>query len=183
MKMYYSKSDLKNITQEELLKLTTFGGDNSYYYADLERVQSAGDEYSFHFKDNSVIYTQQKETFDEVKIGKARYNMLSKSLEENQDQERREQEFYVEMRSMLSKQMESIAYTNNINVTNTDSLVKSVEKETKSLIKHIKLRLDETANMWEEQIELLSAFDVDAYNIKMAKVDKIINAFSELLED
>lgn len=184
MKMFYTKNELKDMGKDELLKLTTFGGgDNAYYYADLEKLQANGSEYSFHFKDKTVIYTQQKETYDEVKLGKARYQLLTKTLEDNQEQDKREQVFFEEIRTMVASQVQNLSTATTNLENNADIAIKTIGEKTAGQMKAITKRLDAVAGKWDDKMDDLKVFDVDAFNVKMRKVDKIIDAFDKLLED
>jgi hypothetical protein len=40
-----------------------------------------------------------------------------------------------------------------------------------------------TEEKWNNQLDSLKEFDIKAYNIKMEKVNKIIEAFENLLQD
>ena len=65
MKNFYSTIELNKLSPKELLDLTSFGEDNNYFYSELVKTEwSSKDEYIFRFKDQSVVYTQDVETYE-----------------------------------------------------------------------------------------------------------------------
>ena len=182
MKMFYTKSELKSLTGEELLELTTFGSDeNSYFYSDLERIKKEDAEYSFHFKDGTTVFTQSEETFKEVKVGKARYELIYKSLEENKENKESQDEFYKNIVSMLSKQVKELHDSNKTFALNSEIAIKANGTKLDSHIDSMSQKLDATVVRWNDKIKLLEDFNTNTYNVKMKKLDKIIDAFSEIL--
>ena len=183
MKMYYTKSELKSLTPEELLDLTTFGGEeNTYYYADLEKVQKEEGEYSFIFKDKTVIYTQEIDTFDKIALGKARFELVSASLKDNKEAEIREREFQEEIKNMISTQMTAFDNSRKTNNTNFELTIDSMKDKYEKTIEALDKKMYSTQRVWTNKIKQLEDFDTEAYNIKMQKLDKIIKAFDELLK-
>lgn len=183
MKMYYTQAELAKLSPEKILELTTFGGGESvYYYSDLDKLQSHGTEFSFHFKDKSVIYTQQEDTYNEVKVGKARFDLLGKSIEGNKEQDEREKAFYAELMEMVGTQIQNLTNATQNFETNADIAIKTVGEQTGGQMQQITTRLNTVAERWDEQMNALNTFDVKAYNVKMTKIDKIIDAFDKLLE-
>lgn len=182
MKLYYSKSDLKKITEKELLELTTFGEDNAYFYSDLDKIQKEDGEFSFLFKDKTVIYTQSEETYKEIILGKSRFEMLSISLKENEDAENKANEFREEMRTVVTNQMTEVHKTLKVLNTNIVISTQDLESRVQKSVKDNDSKMDSLVREWKDKIERLEEFDTKSYNIKMVKLDKIIEAFDELLK-
>jgi len=212
MKNFYTQGELKKLSNEELMELTTFGGDeNMFYYSDLDKVQASTDssdgtpEYSFHFTDEKVIYTKDVETFNEVKLGKARYDMLSKSLEAHKSDEEMMQNFFERVTGMVQDKVQEMTEVNqgvqsNIdkNVKNMCSnatneiqtlaqvaveTVKGLDANNQAVIDLMNKQIEKVTKKWGSKVDELKAFDIEAYNIKMKKVEDIILAFDKLLED
>jgi len=173
MKMFYTQNELGKLSKGDLLELTTFGGGNdTYFYSELSKTQEQDGEYSFHFNDGTVIYTQQKETYESVKLGKARFDLIMKSQESKKEQDEREQLFLDRANEMLAGTLEKAG-----------AGFSRIENEAKSFRKNAETHLEVTKTKWDSQLDTLKAFEVESFNIKMEKVDKIISAFEKLLED
>jgi hypothetical protein len=174
MKMFYTQNELSKLTDSEILGLTSFeGGGETYFYSELKKLQKEEDgSFSFSFSDNSVIYTKNIDVYNRVKLGKARYDMLMKSMESKKEQDEREELFLERATEMITKMVEQ-----------TGSGIKRIENEAKSFRTNAEKHLKVTEEKWNNQLDSLKEFDIKAYNIKMEKVDKIIEAFDKLLEE
>ena len=68
MKMFYTQNELKNLTADQLLELTTFGNsDNIFYYNDVETVSLYEGEMRILFKNKEELFTDSEETFENIK--------------------------------------------------------------------------------------------------------------------
>lgn len=182
MQMFYTAQELKKLSSKELLELTTFGNDeNVYYFSDLDKVVKEGNEYSFHFKDGSTAYTQKESTFEKVKVGKARYDMITKSIEQNEEQDQREKQFYANIEKMVSAQIAYGKAAVDEERKAVSELVINLNESNVRTISSIDLKLEETAKRWQKQIDKLKEFDLNAYNAKMKDINKIIDSFKELM--
>lgn len=211
MKNFYTQAELKDISNEEMLELTTFGGEEKvFYYSDLDKVQSKitndGEaEYSFHFRDDNVIFTKDIETFEEVSVGKARFDMLSKSLEAHKSDEEMMKNFYENVTMMVQNKVQEMTEVNqstqenirqnvqNMTTNATSEIqdfvqagvetVKGLDSNNQSVIDLMNKQIEKVTKKWNGKVDELKAFDIEAYNIKMRKVEEIIKAFDKLLED
>jgi len=210
MKNFYTKEELKNISDDELLELTTFGrGDNIYYYSNLADVSfeeySSEKEYSFKLKDGSSIYTRDYNIYNSVITGKARFDLLTKSLEDNKSDEDKMNKFLENITSMVSDRVTNMEQRNdkskdiiednikNMTKNATNNIEKFVDMGTKivsglssnnqSVIDLMTSKIEEVSTKWDGKVDELKMFDIEAYNIKMKKVEAIIKAFDKLLED
>jgi len=195
MKMFYTKEELKKLNEKEMAELVGFeGGGNYYFYSDLVRLGNEDGEYSFYFKDNTTIFTQKKSTFERVKNGKIRYSLLMSSLEELKREEKEKDKFYDTISSMVRDELKNVHESVTVFRTNSDSAIRRLEKQNTEAIKNIeKISADknaeytkkilESAKKWDEQMEKLNTFDTKAYDIKMEKLDKLIDMFSSLMEE
>lgn len=194
MQMFYTIQELKNLSSEELLDLASFGGsDSTYFYSEVFGFQIEEDSYSILFKNGSNIYTKEERTYDLVKKGKARYDFISKSLEETGNQNKREQLFYETVEKNLDAKLDLFSksisnITNQLNKS-INNLTKQNEQDIKDLKKNKNIQLDlltkqleKFSNAWISKINRLDDFDTNAYYIKMGQLDKIIEAFDVLLE-
>ena len=61
--------------------------------------------------------------------------------------------------------------------------IKGLDSNNQSVIDLMTKKVKDTAKKWDGKVDELKAFDIEAYNIKMKKVEDIIKAFDKLLED
>ena len=195
MKMFYTKEELKKLSEKEMADLMGFeGGDNYYFYSDLLRLGNEDGEYSFYFNDGITVYTQNKHTYESVKNGKIRYSLLMSSLEEIKKEERERDEFYKEVTSMVRNELKNVHDSVTTFRTNSDSAIIRMEKQNTEGIKNIgkisgdahsriTKKVSDAAKKWDKQMEKLNTFDTKAYDIKMEKLDKLIDMFSSLMEE
>ena len=194
-KMFYTQNELKNITKEELLELTTFGGStDTFYYVDVENVSIVDNEMCISFKNGEKVFTDSQETFDDVKLGKARYELLAKSLEANKEQDNRENVFYAKTQTHFESliidlnqrhdiQVKKLMEQNASQAESQRNTTKNLELTIESSIKKMEQMVETSAKNWDKKVKELDYFDTEAYEVKMKKVDNIISAFAKLLED
>ena len=198
-KMFYSQEDLENISKDELLSLTTFGPNNEYFYSDLQSVDNVNGEFIFRFKsDTEEIYTQDAETFENVKAGKMRFDIIMKSLENSNDEFKIKDEFYTDVKANVAEELISVKENLLFNSENIKSnainnitsirdevagAIQAMQKDNAEAIKKIKGDSTTAIESVAKAVEKVNNIDIEAFNIRMEKIDKIINAFDALLED
>jgi len=195
MKNYYTQEELKNISDEELLELSCFGGnDSTYYYSNIKNVAKTGEEYSITFKDSSTIYTQNEKKYNEIVKNKARYDLLSKSLAVVEADNDRMDSFLEKVQTSVDEKLkvmlDKVLITQDIIKENVDNItanninfIKESNKESSDIISKISKSVDIQSKEWSTKLLELKDFDVNSYNLKMKKLEKIIDSFSELLEE
>ena len=184
MKMFYTQKELGKLTSEELLDLVSFdGGGTTYYYSNLEKVFTEDDEeYCISFKDDTEIFTKDTEVFEKVKAGKARYDLIGSMLVEKEQEDSKRDDFYSEMKGFISAELANIHAQTATNRTNFDLSVADSEKKNADMIKKIDSTLSSLAKKWDEKLKQVDDFSKVDFDAKMDKVQKITDAFSELLE-
>ena len=184
MKMFYTQKELSKLTPEELLDLVSFdGGGTTYYFSNLDKVFTEDeDEYCIVFNDGTEIFTKDTVVFEKVKTGKARYDLIGSMLQEKEQEEAKREEFYEEMKSFIGKELTNIHNQTKTNRTNFDLFVADSEKKNADMIKKIDSTLSSLASKWDEKLTQIDKFNTAEFDAKMDKVQKITEAFSELLE-
>jgi len=177
MKMFYTVKELQALSGEEILELSSFKGEGTtYYYSEIEKINNESDEeYSIVFRGGEEIFTKNKELIKEIRINKARFDLMTKSLEQVQKEKDTHKEFYDNVKSDISEEMQNVHKTIQTNRTNFDIMIKNVQKTLEE-------KITSSANKMDAKVKELNSIDIDKFNTLMQKVDLITEAFSELLE-
>lgn len=186
-KMFYTLDDLRNISQEELIELTTFGPKNEYFYSELISIEDQGDEFVILFRNGEKIYTQSTETVESTRIGKMRFDLIMKSAENAQHELDIQENFYTSIQSEISTSISKMESDMLLKLNEvTDHFKKSVDAtndEHKQTIKKIKGDSESALDLVESAAKKITAVDIAAFEEKMKKLDKILDAFGSLLEE
>ena len=144
-KMFYTKEELSKISKDELTQLTTFGPNNEFFYSELvsiENVSKGTEEFKFVFRDGEVIFTQEVKTFNDVKTGKMRYDLITKSAENAEQEIKIKDEFYHEIAGHVSTVVQNMEKDNDTSLKNVvashESSLKDLKDEMKSAMKKVK---------------------------------------------
>lgn len=176
MKMYYTVDELRNISKDELIELTTFGPNNEYFYSELTSLLKEENEYSFIFKNGETIFTQSEDTYNNAKIGKMRYNLITQSSENVQKETKIREQFLKDTQDFVVSQINifntEMTKQSSVIVDNNKSYLDNLKKETFNTIKNI-----------EDTNNNLKQINIKDFEDKMKKLDKIIDTFGELLKD
>ena len=184
MKAFYTKEELGKLSEKELSDLTSFLGENTvYYYKDISRITSDESEFCIFFNDGEEIYTQNEELISSIKFGKNRYDLLTKSLEQNEKDAEVREEFYKSVQEDVKEQMLEVHSQVNIQKQNFDLMVKAIEKQTNDDIAKLGNTVEKTLKSWTKKIDTLNTVDVDKFDKMMTQMESITSAFSELLKD
>lgn len=184
MKNFYTADEINKLDKKELSELLSFGSEsNSYFYSDLKQIKFSNGEYSFHLNNNDIIYTQDEETYESVKAGKIRYDLLAKTLEQNKADLAMKEDFYNSISSFVSTQVQLISTQSIENTSRANNVVTQANKDIASLISDIAEKVNAMISKYESKMASFETFNTKTYEIKMKKVDAIIDAFGTLLED
>ena len=184
MKAFYTKKELEKMTEDELLSITSFsGGNNVYYYENITKLSMTPKEFVISFKSGEEVYTQSKEVFDSIKMGKARYDVLMKSLEEVQREQEIREEFMREIKSEISSQMSEVHSQINTNRQNFENMTKYIQEQTNKDIKSLSKTVSDTMEKWNSKLDTLNSVDVDKFEKMMKQMETIADAFEILMKD
>ena len=177
MKMFYTVKELQELSGEEILELSSFEGEGTtYYYSEIEKINSESDEeYSITFRGGEEIFTRNPKLIKKIRINKARFDLMAKSLEQVQKEKDDHKEFYENIKSDISEEMQNVHNIIQTNRTNFNIMIKNVQKTLEE-------KIASSTNKMDTKVKELNAIDIDKFNTLMQKVDLITEAFSELLE-
>jgi len=177
-KMFYTVKELQQLSSEEIIELTSFnnGGEAVFYYSEIERINDDIDgEYIIIFKSGEAFFTENLDIIKTIKFNKARFDLLTKSLEQVQKEKDDHIEFYDTIKSDISDEMLRVHNTIQINRKNFDIMIKSLQKTLEE-------KITNSINKMDYHVKELNAVDIDKFNTLMKKIELITEAFSELLE-
>jgi len=184
MKNIYTPEEINKLSTKELSELFSFVSEsNSYFYSDLKQIKYSEGEYSFHLVNNDVIYTQDKDTYESVKAGKIRFDLISKSLEQNSAELKMREDFFNQISTVVSDQVNYLNSMSLDNTKRTNEVISNANTNISDLITGIDSKVNKMISTYESKMKEFEAFNTKTYEIKMKKVDAIIDAFGTLLED
>ena len=184
MKNFYTQTELAKLSPEELLELSSFeGAGNTYYYDNVDKVFTEDDEeFCIRFKDNDEIYTKDKAIFDKVKHGKARFDLISKSLQQAQDKENDHTAFYEQVKSDIQAEMKNVHEQVKINRNNFDTAIKQNRDVLDTAISRMESKVNAASDKLEERVSELNSVDLEKFNNLMKQIETITDAFGDLLK-
>ena len=176
--MFYTVKELQQLSGEEILELSSFEGEGTtYYYSEIEKINNESDgEYSITFRGGEEIFTKNPELIKEIRINKARFDLITKSLEQVQKEKDDYIEFYENVKSDIQEEMQNVHRNIRTNRTNFDIMIKNVQKTLEE-------KITSSTNKMDVKVKELNAIDIDKFNTLIQKVNLITEAFSELLEE
>ena len=184
MKNFYTAKELGNLTPEELEQITSFRGeDTNYYYSEISKISEEGDEFCIVFNDGEEIYTKNIELIGKIKNGKARYDLIAKTLERQNIEQDEHRAFYEQVQSDIAEQMQEMHQQVNIQKQNFELMVESIQKKTNNDIAKLGNTVASTLESWNKRIDSLNSVDTKKFDKMMSQMEKITSAFSTLLED
>lgn len=185
MKMFYTAKELSEVSEEELSELVSFeGAGTTYYYSNLDKVFTEDDEeFCIRFKDSTEIFTKDLEVFNRVRMGKSRFDLLTKSLEQNNQDKEAHGDFYKKVSEDIKTEMANVHSQIDTNRKNFDNIVKYNKEKLNESMKEMEARVDITTQKMESAIKRLNDIDTEKFEKLITQVEKITEAFSELLED
>jgi len=171
MKMMFTAKEIEQLSTEEKLGLTSFGENYEFFYEDISNFVVEGNIYKIIFKSGSVLTTEDKSIFNNVQLGKTRFNLLSKTFNDNKESADTEQIFYSRM------------------ATNIDTLYRRLEDENTRRLDVIEKKAHTVLNKiksdiitpTEELKSIINSIKLEEYKEKMKKLDNILSAFDSLL--
>jgi hypothetical protein len=188
MKMFYTKEELSNITADELKDIISFGPNNEYFYSELTKIEKPyPTEYCFVLRSGEEIFTQDEDTYQKVSKGKMRYDLIMKAAENAQEEIKIKEGFYKEIQDFITvttnkMETENTLWHNKILDAQNDT-IKHLKEELENSVKKIKGDSTSALKIVENTAKDLQRIDVQGFEDKMKKLDKILDAFGELLRD
>lgn len=163
MKMFFTRDEIQQLNEDEFVKLTTFGNDDKYYYSEVVSMNTS--ELSLTLRNGETLYTSSPEVFNTLSLGKSRFDMLTMTLSDVERDKNMKESFYREV-------------TNNIN-----SIIQNAVIDVKHAMTDITSTSLVTFSDLKNTNTNLRQIDVKMFESKMEKLDVIIKAFGNLLED
>ena len=180
MKTLYTKEELAELSPEdleELMYLTTNSGHIPYSdivaFEDLKVILRSGE----------ALNAENESILQKVRNDKARYDLNMSALKATEEDAASKQKFRDELETAVLKQ---VTMLDNSYQQATASLATMMTKMTTELSTSIALMQDDMKGihgMHDRAISKFNTFNTEAYDIRMTKVDKIIDSFKELLAD
>jgi len=190
MKMLYTLEEIQNIGKDELLSLmSVVGTSNVIFYSEIALFQktknNGKNHYSIVTSNGEEFSFASKEDYENALLGKSRYNLLMKSLEQVTAQN----DIESRINDSLNKRLNAIE--NKLDQNHKKSLELASEIRDKLTLKvdaalgDIRNNADASFNLVDKKItssiEKIQNIDSDAYKKTIEKMEKISNSFSELL--
>jgi hypothetical protein len=183
MKNFYTAKELGKLSDEDLIKLTSFAGaGETYFYSDIQIVQETNGEFCFKLGNGEEIYTKNVELIEEIKLGKARYDLMAKSLENVNHEKTQNESFRDEMRELIRDEMTYIHGEVQTNRTNFDMGIQSNGKTINEALTNMEMMMEKAAKSWDNKMKTLDTVNTDKFEKMMKKMEKITDSFSELLK-
>lgn len=184
MKNYYTKEEIDNLTNDELVKLMTFGPNNEFFYSEISTMIVDDMLYIITLKDGSEIEAsidepQSAEKFNNIKLGKVRYDLISKTLNEVTEEKEMREELFKDIKEELNDMVNKVKEENKESIENIAMSSKIMLNNLKTMTDNL---TDSATDMSDQAIDKLKSIDSDLFKDKMKKVDKIVDAFSDLLK-
>jgi len=183
LKNFYTAKELSKLSDKELIDLTSFeGAGETYFYSDIQIVQEIDGEFCFKTGSGEEIYTKNAELIDEIKLGKARYDLLEKSLNRVNDEKDSNKAFQEEMRQMIREELTHIHQQVETNRTNFDLGIQNNGKKINEALTNMETMIEKAATSWDNKMDTLNKVDTQKFDAMMKQMETITKAFSELLK-
>jgi DNA repair exonuclease SbcCD nuclease subunit len=188
MKNFYTAKELQKISDEDLLKLTSFdGAGETYFYSDIQIIQEFSGqedgEFCFKLGNGEEIFTKNAELINDIKVGKARYDLLSKSLETINEEKEANANFREEIRQTIRDEMGYVHQEIQTNRTNFDLGIQSNGKKINEALTSMEVMIEKSAKSWDNKMDTLKKVDTKKFDTMMKQMETLTVAFSQLLED
>ena len=184
MKNFYTAVELGKLSDEELIKLTSFeGAGETFFYSNIQVVGEDNGEFCFKLKNGEEIFTKNANLIREIKHGKARYDLLAKSLENMNTEKDSHKSFQNEMKQMLRDELQHINKQVETNRTNFDLGIQSNGKKINEALTSMETMIEKAATSWDNKIDTLKKVDTRRLDKMMLQMETITKAFGQLLED
>lgn len=198
MKAFYTKEELKVLSKEELIELTHFEGENGLYnYGNVSRTGEEDGVFFISYIIDGItkkIYTDSEEKYVEVVAGKARYDLISSSLEDIDEVKKEREELKDYINNTINSEMAILKNNRIKQEKEIKNLIEQAKKETQSTIKYIEsvvqnvdqrliASIDNVDKKLSAKIDSFDELDAEKIKDNLDKMDKIISSFDELMED
>lgn len=179
MKMIYTIAELQELTEKELFQIMNFKGQHSIFlYSDIKQFR---DETKTAILTGDLeIECSSEEVFEELKRGKLRHDLVQATLAGIKHETAIKQDFKAEIESTVKAQIDTL--TSLFSATN-DKIASEFSDTTKSMNSTIQNMETSISEMQTQYQSKLDGIDIKDYKSKMQKLNIIIKAFSELIED
>lgn len=194
LKNFYSVKELSKLSSEEILELSSFDGQGTtYYYSEIEKITNESDEeYSIKFRDGEEIFTKNAELIEEIRIGKARFDLITKSLEHVQKEEDEHTEFYEKVKSDILEEMQNVHTQVQTNRTNFDTAIKQnrdvldnaisgIQNDIEKSIKVMESKISKSSEALDKKVKKLNDVDTEKFSELMKQMETITQAFNTLM--
>lgn len=175
----YTIDELKVLSAGDVLNLVSFEASNNtrYFYSDIRAAQKRTNDFIIALKSSDTyITTTDENKFNEILLGKANYDLIGKTLEAVNEYNVNETKFFNSINATMNNMKDS--FSNSLNNT-----TQTISNSSSVLVSDIHKMSEQAIENINSTINKLNDFDKRSFDIKMEKIDQIINIFGTLLED
>jgi len=182
MKILYSLAELKKLTPKELDEIMFFGEDFSASYGEIKEFTTTP-SFTMKMYDNTEYNMSSKEHYNYYKQRKMRYDLVITTIQGNSADIKSKQEFRDELLSLVSEQVSLLQDTYNQNTIKLTQIAADIRDEAKTAISSLGDEISEVSSIYNKKLKDFDTFNINAYNLNMKNMEKVVDAFKELLKD
>ena len=176
----YTKEEILDLSPEELSELMYFGSpDTSYSYSDIVKFETG----NIIMRNGDTLTTESAEHLESYKLKKLRYDMVVTTLKSIDTEATSKAQFRDEVAALVNTQVTNLQNSYEANAGKVIDVVADVTYELKNTIKGLGDEISTVGKKYNAKLKDFDTFNTKSFDIKMDKVDKILDAFKELIKD
>jgi len=203
-KIHYTKAEIDKLTPEEIMELTTFGTDGRFFYSEVFTTKIDEDGFTVNFKNGHVAHAKTREAFDDIRMGKIRYDLCFRGVDEANDLKRIKSEVLKDVTKNFGLQVEKLqsdvgdvvedqkvlmlqhsdAITNALRDVSeqVNTSIGKLENSYKTSKKTMEEKMDKLVSSHNSKVDNIRKLNVDKIHMLMEDIEAISKAFNSLLK-
>ena len=179
----YTPEEIEALTTSELQEIIYFGNDQMHIpYSEIASFFTNDETQGVILKDGRTLVAESPEAYERLVTKRMRYELVLATLSGVEHDVNSRASFMDEVATTISDQLKLLSTNYVANSEAMSSTINNIKNTSDAALNFLDEEIGSVSKMYKTKLDKFDKFNTETYEVKMQKVDKIIDAFKDLLK-